>query len=196
VVWWLAKNLDQVERSVELYPILKRLSEAAQGTLAERPMGEHAAEAEPATAAVNGFGPQIFSSGEYRPAGPLATGLPDFETALEKLLEGCEESERSYIASQLAYLEESFQRPERAARIREHFDVEPVAAESDPLSPVADTGATDAARSTDGARSTHVQHSINGARNTTDEPRSTDGPREQIDGERRSDHYREQFFAD
>jgi hypothetical protein len=179
LVWWLAKNPDQVERSVELYPILKRLSEAAQGVLEER-----SAVDETATAAKNGFGPQIFSSGEYRPVEPLANGLPGYEAALEKLLEGCEEPERSYMASQLAYLEDSFQRTDRAARIREHFDVEPVAmVESDVPSPGEGPGTTEEDRSSEGPRSTDVRD-------------GTDVPEEPLDGQRRQNHYREQFFAD
>lgn len=183
LVWWLAKNPDQVERSVELYPILKRLSEAAQGVPEERPVVEK-------PAGINGFGPQIFSSGESRPVEPLATAMPDYEAALEKLFEGCEEPERSYMASQLAYLEDSFERPERAARIREHFDVEPVAEMgSNATPPVAGT------RTIDDLQSTDVHRGIDDPP-STDDHRSPDVPGEQDDGEGQPGRYREQFFAD
>jgi hypothetical protein len=118
--WWLARNPDQVEKCVGLLGDLRQLSNAANDRMSideelESISGQRPPEYD---------GPVNFPSVDSPPSEPPP--VFDFDGAVAKLLEGHDDSERSLMADSLATLEARFNRHDRAQRIRELHDVEPI----------------------------------------------------------------------
>ncbi|MFI7066696.1 hypothetical protein ACIBL3_37250 [Kribbella sp. NPDC050124] len=210
-VWWLAKHPEQIEQCVELYETLKRLSNAANDRL------ETGAETSPDWPQLTSKPSEITEDVAYPvvPQDPSQAVRIDLRPAMETFLDGHDSAERAFKAFALANLEEKFNRPDRAERIRSLFgseltaddagrpddSSEAAAADSvpgdiaDATTPMPSTAGTDSAASAGPASSTALSApalAANGQRSLiADEPNSS----QTTESATTSEPYREEFYS-
>lgn len=114
-VWWLARYPDQLERCVNLYPTLRRLSDAAndRAEILDEPRRSPGQDSDLDMEAL------LLPSRLSEPAAPPQVEL---RAAVENFLDGHNADERNLKASLLAKLEDGFGRTERAQGIRDEFN--------------------------------------------------------------------------
>jgi len=125
-VWWLAKYPDQIERCVDLYPTLRRLSDAAndRAEILDEPRQTAGYESD-------GDMEALLLPGRH--SEPVVPPEVELRAAVENFLDGHTADERNLKASLLAKLEDGFGRTERARGIRDEFNSIPASQPAESL---------------------------------------------------------------